>query len=28
MAHVDVGNSGGTPNLDIQSAQDFLTAPR
>jgi hypothetical protein len=28
MAHVDVSNSGGTPNLDVQSATDFLTAPR
>jgi hypothetical protein len=27
-ANVDVSNSGGAPNLDIQSAQDFLTAPR
>jgi hypothetical protein len=28
MAHVDVGNSGGTPNLDVQAAEDFLTAKR
>jgi hypothetical protein len=27
-AQVTVGNAGGAPNLDLQSAQDFLTAPR
>ncbi len=27
-ADVDVGTSGGAPNLDLQSASDFLTAPR
>jgi hypothetical protein len=27
-AQVSVGNSGGVANLDLQSASDFLTAPR
>jgi hypothetical protein len=27
-AQVTVGGSGGAPNLDLQSASDFLTAPR